>query len=260
MAYCTLYQPGPKRPDPKYTYTPHACFSGMYGNIMGQNEVEVIVLKKYPGGSDASMHLSSEEVNTYYNLLRDCEFVFSLEEGTRLFSNTTREAAKEVECYIFNIKVQANSRLVNLILLNAIRYLYENTYYKMVRDFIALCEYKTDISTFNRFLLAHSIVQESVHSGHCLLQSNSEVKRYYSDKDFVKLILQAPAELPKDKDGYTSVYYANYLLRSLTYKNAMTLQEMSAIKKELQAAKQENDFKTLFNIYGSKIVGAKVPD
>ena len=40
----------------------------------------------------------------------------------------------------------------------------------------------------------------------------------------------------------------------------MTLQEMSAIKKELQAAKQENDFKTLFNIYGSKIVGAKVPD
>lgn len=261
MSYCTLYQCGKPRPDPNFIYTPHACFSGMYGNVMSQTEVEVIVLKKYASNFTADMRLTSEEINKYYNLLRDCEFVFTLEEGTRKYSaSSIKDQAKETDCYIFNIKIQANSRLVNLIILNAIRYLYESDYYKMVKDFIELCEYPTDISIFNRFLLAHSIVRETVHSGHCLLQSNSEVKRYYSDKDFVKLILQAPAELPKDKEGYAPVYYANYLLRSLHYKNAMSLPDMGNIKRDMQAAMKEKDFKTLFNIYGSKVVGAKVPD
>lgn len=261
MSYCTLYQCGTPRPDPKYIYTPHACFSGMYSSVMSQREVEVIVLKNYASNFSANMRLTSEEVNTYYNLLRDCEFVFSLEEGTRKFTpSSIKDQAKATDCYIFNIKIQANSRLVNLIILNAIRYLYEADYYNMVRDFIELCTYPTDVSIFNRFLLAHSIVKESVHSGHCLLQSNSEVKRFYSDKDFVKLVLQAPAEMPKDKEGYTQVYYANHILRALSYKGAMSLPDMGNIKRELQAAMKEKDFKTLFNIYGSKVVGAKIPD
>ena len=127
MSYCTLYQCGKPRPDPAYIYTPHPCFSGMYGNVMSQTEVEVIVLKKYASNFTAGMRLTPEEVNTYYNLLRDCEFVFTLEEGTRKFTpSSIRDQAKETDCYIFNIKIQANSRLVNLIILNAIRYLYES--------------------------------------------------------------------------------------------------------------------------------------
>lgn len=266
MTYCTLYQGVGTKPDPNYKYSPNACFSGLYGNVMSQKEIEVLVLKEYPTSYLASQKFTSNQVYQYYNLLRDCEFVFSMEEGQRRIKFVDEHVP--TDCYIFNIKVQANSRLVNLILLNAIRYLYETNFHMIVSAFLKLCYYDTDISTFNRFLLAHSLTHESHHSGHCLLQSSIDVKRYYSDKDFVNLILKAPSRIKSSiiNDGERP-YTANYLLRSLTYvpagttgPAAFTLKEMADLKYELLAIWDSNDLKALFYLYGSKIVGAKVPD
>lgn len=267
MRYCTLYQGVGTKPDPNYKYSPNDCFSGLYGNVMSQKEIEVLVLKSYPTNYEASQKFTPNQVYQYYNLLRDCEFVFSMEEGQRMVG-LNMNPAKLIDCYIFNIKVQANSRLVNLILLNAIRYLYETNFHLIVSAFLKLCDYDTDISTFNRFLLAHSLTRESHHSVHCLLQSSIDVKRYYSDKDFVNLILKAPARIKSSviNDGERP-YIANYLLRSLTYvpagttgPAAFTRQEMTDLKNELLAIWDSNDLKALFYLYGSKIVGAKVPD
>ena len=249
MSYSTMYQTAKvgEKLNPKNPYRITACFGGFYGSVMSYEVVEVIVLKKYgqkfPGGV---MRLTEEEIFKFYENLRDCEFNFSLEVTKRIIE--TGELG-ETECYVFTIDIQQNSRLVNLILLNAIRYLYEANMHLIVTAFNALMEYKHKLSTFNRFLLAHAL-STGHHSGHCLIRQTNTIFKHYTEDMFLERVLKMPNETKNAKwlgdiPGYHG-FAANMILEALPLDPVLA--------QKLQTLYKENNIKKLFEVYESQIM------
>lgn len=143
----------------KKDYFGQACYSACYVSIGCQkfDKVDIYVLTDYAkirAAANNSMKFTKEEVYEYTLYLKRCGFYLTMVEGEYKYADHT------IPCYIFTVYCHLNTGLGNLMLLNAIRYLHENTGTEVARSFLHLGRAKYGPSYMNRLLISHN------HNGH----------------------------------------------------------------------------------------------
>lgn len=143
------------------------CFGGYYDQMHSYKNIKVFILKNYPYPYEQSSDMSytTEAVIKYVDYFKKMGFTLDFsEEKIKLNSKTC-------DAYAVSWKIGnqdgENTVLSTLILMNALRYLYENPYQKIVDAFFHLASQEGDVHLFNRFLIAH-VVAHNFPSGHML--------------------------------------------------------------------------------------------
>lgn len=208
-----------------------ACFREIYRCLSSVKEVTVYVLKDYNFSSPCGNHSASntllyseEEIEEYINLLNKCGFNLNLKVGK----------CDEKDAYLISFKIGKekgeNSIFASLILLNAIRYLYEHTYNHVPGAFLHLCKYENDdVNIFTRFLIANWIIPSTAGFGHCtrnrcLLEkplTDNEVKKHVIE--YYENVTCVQGVLPKCK-SFIPVTDSDQLKKML--ENKLTLNEI----------------------------------
>lgn len=169
-----------------------SCFAGYYGRMDSFKEIGIYVLKNYNFGNYNKlnkMQFSKKEVEAYVKLLRKIGFYLTFEDNVPCtVSNGTTHDSYFISWKIGN-KEGENNNYSTLILMNAIRYLYEKPFPEIVEGFLHLSKYRNkEINFFTRFLMAH-YAPERVHSGHCIRSSYSQLEKPLTNEQVKNLVL-----------------------------------------------------------------------
>lgn len=219
MAYCCTYDVLNLSGN-LTTHRAVACFSAWYGHMNKVKELYIYVFKEgyfkgatklgyqdkeYPIGYDTenSCRFSKGEINRYVELLQRIGFKLSYEEIEKF----ELSPGLNEDCYKFTI-TNENTPLSMLILCNAIRYLHETDFYKIVKTFLAICNMKGRMNTWNRFILAHRISGSISNSNHTI-DDNQVINKFITIPQIRKYILEntnnyscVAANIPKSISCY----------------------------------------------------------
>ena len=112
----------------------YACYNRFYRNLYNIETVQVFFVKKW------SNALTEEEILSFLGYLKKMKFKFT-------YRNTEEE-------WIFEIKPEKNSMLVNKILLNCFRFLYAENFPDIVKTFLKFVKNKQKQPLWNILLLS----------------------------------------------------------------------------------------------------------
>ncbi len=191
MAFCTIYQAGRGSfPDINKGVSANACFSGTYTRLGDYTHINVYVLKNYKIG-DLTHHLSTnhsalkeEEFLTYMKGLEKCGFKFKMSPHKINYMYGNDKYI--VDGWVVQIELKENSPVMNLVLLNAIRYAYEGNFPEIARKFISLMPSRSKMKMINRFFMAHA--GGAYNSGHSILPHNQLLLPILSDREIKELL------------------------------------------------------------------------
>ena len=152
-----------KNPNGAFAYKSrtNGCWGAIYNSSL-KNDYEFV--RAFINHPSHACHSTPEEQDKYCKLLRRMGFHLSMpfEVEFSLTDYYGKTTGKKVTLRAVDIYIQKNSAISNLILLNAVRYMWDHRYYEgasAMRDFLAMAEQKSRVSMWNRFLLAHTTSQ-----------------------------------------------------------------------------------------------------
>lgn len=161
MNYCALYKLN------NGEMSLWRCFSRFYTASTSYKNIKVYILTDYSGkySSRNEMKFSKAEVEEYLNALQKIGINFTW----NFDANRTNPANQTKGSWEIDINTEENSALGIMILLNAIRYTYENPYQKIVSHFLELNKQKGDFlfSTYNKLMLSH-YTSNAIPNGHTI--------------------------------------------------------------------------------------------
>lgn len=169
----------------KTNYFGSACYSSCYSSIgnQGFDKVDIYVLKEYQsvGATDSnSMKFNDKDVYDYTIFLKRCGFYVTMVE------DTFQHGSIKVPCYRFTVYCHLNTGIGNLMLLNAIRYLHENTGVEVAKAFLHLGRARKGPHYMNRLLISHN-GNPSRQSGHVMTLNMGSYFLYLNDKQINSL-------------------------------------------------------------------------
>jgi hypothetical protein len=172
-----------------------SCFSATYSSASKYDKFKVYVLKKYNTAkiNGANLKYSSKEVYEFAFYLKCCGFKFNVEEANVFIPKID----ETVDSYIFHIPVKQNSNLGVLLMLNAVRYLYEYDLNKIADRFLQFCREKRGPHLLNRFFAAH-LIGNLVNANHCITSSHSKLMHYLNDKEINEVLTDPKTYISTD--------------------------------------------------------------
>lgn len=154
-----------------------ACFSAHYGSIKHISKIRVYFAKeKQPDNRDYVKYLGESAVEKYIaylnrmgmrcRLFKNISFQSKL-SGKYIPGKGWKEGDDyDVKGYAIDIYCNKNSDFTNLLLLNAVRFIYEEDMHKTVSLFLRYCASRSNISLIDRFILALKGVGEVNNTNH----------------------------------------------------------------------------------------------
>lgn len=167
-----------------------ACYYEHYGKLNQYATVLVYSPKSFmakrtapTSGYGAKMYawdaFTTEEYKEYVRLLNGMGFKFTM--------------AEEKERFVFTVQIKDNSIVANKIILNAIRYLCENPYPSIVKEFLLLAKQKmVGVNNYTKFILAHNAWAMG-HGGHSFIPGHV-LTLPLSNKDFKEKVLSSNSD------------------------------------------------------------------
>lgn len=167
-----------KTPDAEFVVA-KICFAPQYSMIHEYEQFNVYVLKTVT-------NFTKIEIEQYYNCLIKMGFKFSMEETTIKIGMYSEPIGEPT--YKFVILIKENSPIANLIIINAIRYLYENPYHNIVSTFLLLVNSNAQESLINKFIISH--YGRLYELGHCICRIDYRILKLMSEEKFKKIVLE----------------------------------------------------------------------
>lgn len=133
---------------------------------------------------------TDKEVADYIKYLNKIGFKISVEFDAEFTYNKANHKGQ-----IFTIDLKDSSPISGLICLNAIRYLYEGDFHKIVSAFLRYSKQRSKINFYNRFILAHS-TYPTTNENHYILPDYTFVKML-SDEEVEKQILKLNKQITR---------------------------------------------------------------
>ena len=184
-------------------YRDEMCFSDWYPCAEEVKKWIVFVRKEYTGHriQCESYHhevlLSYEEISEYIGLLQKMGFKVSMREAHNWPGVWAFESA-------------GNSIPATLILLNSIRDIYEDHRDEIIKIFLRYAKEESDLSLWNRFILAHYTNEKWMGHGHTFMASY-DLHELLSDDQF-QAILNSEEEISSLR-GYFPLRKTNTFVR-----------------------------------------------
>lgn len=167
------------------TEEPHfgnACFGSVYTRMDIYSKIKIYVPKIFPQIYQAGNKLpfSKEDIEKLVLCLKDIGF-------NVILSEEKKEPFGDSYTFTWEIGNEENKNGIfsTLILMNIVRYLYENPYQRIIRNFLYLASFEDpEINYWNRLLMSHHSIDPYSGTGHMfgssycfeLLRTNEQVK------------------------------------------------------------------------------------
>lgn len=232
--YCTY---SVYKNEKKADYFGQACYANCYASIGQQvyDKVDVYVLTDYAkvhATDSNSMPFTKEEVYEYTLYLKRCGLYLTMVESIYSY------AGHSIPCYIFTVYCHLNTGLGNLMLLNAIRYLHENTGIEVARSFLHLGRAKYGPSYMNRLLISHN------HNSH---RNGGHVMTLSMDHHFLLLNEEQIEKIVKGKNNASNTYaLPRYLIKEA--------KDVELLTKKIYEQDPKNIFETISTL-SEKYIG-----
>lgn len=157
------------------------CYADIYNNKGLKNlilyipvEYNTIIKDNYPQNS---LIFSKEQIENYIGALNKMQLFCDIEEN--LYKIIVNDV--EYNCYVIDVDCQRTTHTGIKLLLNAIRYMFENTLdekqYLIVKIFLSLLKIDNQEPIHNLWLLAHNL-SNCKPTGHNIIDNYDERKCY----------------------------------------------------------------------------------
>lgn len=178
-----------------------SCFAVLFAGITSYTHVKIYVLKDYKGtkySASNNINISKSEIYDYIVALKQCGFSFSVAEKTVKLENVERE------CYEFSIELKRNTSLSNLVLILAIRYIYESNFDECIKMFLKYCKKREGTHFINRFLFSNECIANNGHTisrnGKFKFLNDEEIKKVFFNEFGCKGTKAIPKFKPTQED------------------------------------------------------------
>lgn len=158
------------------------CYTDTFSK-MGYNSISIVII--IPNNN---AYLTEKEIQNYLKLLIKTGFKFDCYQKKVKYKNVVEDG------YAIHIKKGQNSGMSNLILLNAIRYIYESAFPNIVKLFIKLARSKSKLHLLNKFFIAHSTTNKFVvgfASGHSIAKQVNQTFKILSDQELKNIVFES---------------------------------------------------------------------